>query len=142
MTMPAGKYYVGDLCYVMHSEWDEFCSLTIKGPELLEGEFNLKDGRRFAFFGTKWGDGTYRDQFGRKYSVDAGLIGCIRIDDIDLNDESNFTSGGQVIEFKDDFSVQGGRQEQGRDWDGAIRFGQVRIGTDDEYDYEEEEQYE
>ena len=75
--MPAGKYYVGDLCYVMHPEWDEFCSITIKEHTCLDGEFNLKDGRRFATFGTKWGDGEYRDQFGNRYGVDAGLIGCI-----------------------------------------------------------------
>jgi hypothetical protein len=27
MTMPAGRYYIGDLCYVMHDEWDEACAL-------------------------------------------------------------------------------------------------------------------
>ena len=25
MTMKAGTYYIGDLCYVMHKEWDEVC---------------------------------------------------------------------------------------------------------------------
>ena len=44
--MPAGKYYIGDLAYVMHGEWDEFCDLTIKGNSLSNGEFSLKDGRR------------------------------------------------------------------------------------------------
>ena len=30
---PAGKYYVGDLCYVMHDEWDEVCGLFFKGRD-------------------------------------------------------------------------------------------------------------
>jgi len=60
--MTAGKYYIGDLAYVMHGEWDEFCDLTIQGNSLLNGEFNLKDGRRFATFTTKWGDGVYQDE--------------------------------------------------------------------------------
>ena len=82
--MKAGTYYVGDLCYVMHGEWDEFCNLTIVGQKVLDGEFNLADGRRFATFTTQWGDGTYQDQQGREYSVDAGLIGCIALENIDV----------------------------------------------------------
>jgi hypothetical protein len=39
--MQPGKYYIGDLCYVMHGEWDEFCALTIVGDKVLDGEFNL-----------------------------------------------------------------------------------------------------
>jgi len=58
MTMPAGKYYVGDLCYVMDSdEWSQVCSLIIQGEKLLDGEFELPDGRRFAIYSTHWGDG-------------------------------------------------------------------------------------
>jgi len=137
--MQPGKYYVGDLCYVMHNEWDEFCDVTIKGNECLEGEFNLKDGRRFATFGTKWGDGEYYDQYGNPYSVDAGLIGCIRINDIDLKNDLNHISGGAIIEFEHPFEVSGGRSN-GRDWDGVIRIGHLVIQTDpeDEYEYDEE----
>lgn len=43
MTMPAGRYYIGDLCYVMHDEWDEFCD-HLDYP----GERKLKDGRKYA----------------------------------------------------------------------------------------------
>lgn len=142
MTMPAGKYYVGDLCYVMHDEWDECCGLFFKDRSdhsCNDGEFNLKDGRRFASFTTKWGDGEYRDQYGNRYGVDAGLIGCIRVEDIDLEHPENFTRAGTIIEFKSDFSVSGGRNDQGRDWDGVIRIGHVKIETDPQYSYEEEE---
>jgi hypothetical protein len=128
--MTAGKYYLGDLCYVMHGEWDEFCDLTIQGNSLLNGEFNLKDGRRFATFTTKWGDGVYQDEQGRSYSVDAGLIGCIRVEDIDFTDASNNVSGGQIVEFDRDFTTFSSG--------GVIRFGDVVIDTDaeEEMDYE------
>lgn len=50
--MPAGTYYVGDLCYVMHDVWDEFCDITIEGLSVLDGVFSLKNGVKFATFGT------------------------------------------------------------------------------------------
>lgn len=132
--LPAGKYYVGDLCYVMHEEWDEVCGLFFKDRDdhgCNEGEFNLKDGRRFASFNTKYGDGAYYDQFGDEYGVDAGLIGCIALNDIDLTNDDNFIRGGQIIEFVSDFSVSGSQGLSRKDWDGVIRIGHIVIKTDD-----------
>lgn len=134
--MPAGKYYVGDLCYVMHDEWDEVCGLFFRGRTdhgCNEGEFNLKDGRRFVSINTRWGDGTYSDQNGRKYGVDAGLIGCIRLEDIDMSNSNNFTRGGQIIDFPKDFECTYELTN------GTIVIGYIRIETDPEFDYEEEE---
>ena len=130
--MRAGKYYIGDLCYVMHPEWDEFCSLTINGHRVLDGEFNLKDGRRFATFTTKWGDGTYKDEQGRSYSVDAGLIGCICVDDITPSELENLKDG-HVVEFVQDFTTFSAG--------GIIRIGSVCIDTDFEEIEEEDEIY-
>lgn len=134
--MPAGKYYVGDLCYVMtDKEWDQFCSITIKGNQVLDGEFEMPDGRKFATYGTAWGDGTYRDQFRNEYSVDAGLIGCILVDDIRAEKYENIESLGAIHEFATDFVTGGGRGE--RNWSGTIQFGRVAIETDpDEDDYD------
>lgn len=136
--LPAGKYYVGDLCYVMHKEWDEVCGLFFKDRDdhgCNEGEFNLKDGRRFASFNTKYGDGSYYDQFGDEYGVDAGLIGCIALNDIDLTNDDNFIRGGQIIEFVSDFSVSGSQGLSRKDWDGVIQIGHIVIKTDDDGDY-------
>jgi len=136
---PAGKYYVGDLCYVMHDEWDEVCGLFFKGRDdhgCNEGVFELKDGRRFASFNTKFGDGCYFDQHGNEYGVDAGLIGCIAMNDIDLNADGNFTSGGQIIEFKNDFSVSGSQGLSRQDWDGVITIGHIVIKTEEEEYYD------
>jgi hypothetical protein len=132
--MQPGKYYIGDLCYVMHGEWDEFCSLTISGDKVLDGEFNLADGRRFATFTTKWGDGNYFDQNGKSYDVDAGLIGCIRLDDIDLTNPENSLIGGNIVEFVQPFSTFSAGSE--------IRIGNVLIDTDPaEVEEELEEEY-
>ena len=129
--MKAGTYYVGDLCYVLHDEWDEVCELIIKDGVCLDGEFTLKDGRRFAMYGTAYGDGTYRDQSGNEYGVDAGSIGCILLSDINLESEGNFLTGGNVVPFESDFYTD--------EEDGRIMFGSLIIDTDPVYDEEEYE---
>lgn len=135
--MPAGRYYVGDLCYVMDDkEWDQFCSITIKGMDCLDGEFEMPDGRKFATYGTKYGDGLYRDQYGNKYGVDAGLIGCIRVEDIRAEKYKNIERLGAIHEFDTDFVTGGGRKNM--DWSGTIQFGRVAIETDDCWTEEEE----
>jgi hypothetical protein len=131
--MKAGKYYIGDLCYVMHPEWDEFCSLTISGNNVLDGEFNLKDGRRFAIYNTMYGDGTYHDQQGKEYWVDSGSIGCILLDDIKLSNIQNNLRGGAIHKFDTSFYTG--------EMDGKIMFHKVSIDTDDMVEEEEYEPY-
>lgn len=122
--MKAGEYYVGDLCYVMHDEWDEVCNLIIsKEGGCLDGEFNLNDGRRFAVYSTAYGDGKYYDGQGRNYFVDAGIIGCILLSDIDVGNERNDIEGGNVITFEKDF----GTSSDGED----IRIGHITVATGD-----------
>jgi hypothetical protein len=132
--MPAGEYYIGDLCYVMsEEEWDEFCSITTQGNRCLDGEFVLSDGRRFATYGTAWGDGSYFDQHRHEYAVDAGLIGCILLKDIKI-EKNNILELGNVVKIDYDFTTSGGL-----DWDGVIHIGPIRIETnapdfDEDYD--------
>lgn len=119
-TMPAGRYYVGDLCYVMNDVWDEVCDLMFSGSGRGEyGKFKLKDGREFAVYSTKYGDGTYYDGMGREYWVDAGVIGCIL--ESDIRDPAPSTMGGQVMDFASEFDT----------WEdnGMIRFGDISIDT-------------
>ena len=132
--MIKGEYYVGDLCYVLHDEWEEVCQLLFAGRDdhgCNQGEFNLKDGRRFAIYNTKYGDGNYFDQNGKSYDVDAGSIGCILMDDINLESEGNFLAGGNIHTFNEDFHTD--------EEDGRIMFGSLIIDTDPVYD---EEKYE
>jgi hypothetical protein len=126
MTMPAGRYYIGDLCYVMHDEWDEACVLFFPDNQSgrgVEGEFTLKDGRCFASFGTAFGDGEYYNNMGTSHCVDSGSIGCIRIEDIQDNTYDNIGSLGAIVEFDQPFEVE----KVGR---GLLRFGHVEIETD------------
>jgi hypothetical protein len=133
--MQAGKYYIGDLCYVMtDAEWEEVCKLTIVDNKCIEGEFNLPDGRRFAMYGTKWGDGSYTSNRGTIHSVDSGTIGCIRVEDIRAGSFYDIESLGAIVEFETDFVTGGGRT-----WEGTIQFGRVLIETGDSYDEDEED---
>jgi hypothetical protein len=137
--MPAGEYYVGDLCYVMtDEEWNEFCSITIKGHQCLDGEFTMKDGRRFATYGTAWGDGLYQDQNGGQYSVDAGLIGCIKVEDIRAKKYADISELGKIHNFQYDFTTHGGRNAD-FEWNGVISIGHIHIKTDDD-EWEDDEQ--
>lgn len=132
MSMKSGRYYVGDLCYIMNDEeWDQASTLMFHGVELLTGEFNLPDGRRFAKYFTAYGDGTYQDQHGRSYSVDSGTIGCIHVDDIKTNKYEHIEELGNFIEFDQPF-VTG-------EEDGLITFGPVVIDTDPPYEDDEED---
>jgi hypothetical protein len=135
--MPAGKYYIGDLCYVMSDDWDEVCELTIKDSKVINGEFEMKDGRRFAMYSTKYGDGLYRSNMGTKHAVDSGTIGCILVDDIiDIPKFEIDGKLGTVVTIDRTFSTA--------ERDGLIVFGDVIINTDSDEWYEdlEEEEYE
>jgi hypothetical protein len=125
MTMPAGEYYIGDLCYVMtDDEWTQFCNITIQGNQVLSGEFELPDGRRFATYSTAWGDGRYYDQDDREYSVDAGLIGCIKLADIKADKYNDIETLGNISQFHNDF-VTGSHR-------GTIFFDNIKIKTSGE----------
>lgn len=77
-TLPAGTYYVGDLCYVLSDyDYDEIvCTF-----EYDDGNVYIVNGYTFAWSNTAYGDGVYRDSKRNKYPVDAGLIGILRVDD-------------------------------------------------------------
>lgn len=129
--MPSGRYYVGDLCYVMgDDEWAEVCKIVFSGSTFEQGEFSLKDGRRFAIYSTTWGDGVYADQASNEYSVDSGSIGCIRVEDIRVEKYENIEDLGAIHEFQGEFVTS-------RD-DGVLQFGRVLIDTDPEYDADED----
>lgn len=129
MTMPAGDYYVGDLCYVLHDRWDEVCNLLFPtGEKSHDGEYTLSDGTRFAIYSTAFGDGVYYDQDDNEYGVDAGVIGCILVSDIIEKEQDNLGLG-MVHTFPHDFET--GYSEYDRN---TIDFGgRVIIQTDPIY---------
>ena len=126
---PAGKYFVGDLCYVMtDKQWDIVCI-----HDLTEG--TTDSGLKFAIERTTYGDGTYSDQFDNLYSVDSGTIGCIQWDEsLTHKYGARLRELGAIIDFDKDFEVY--------ESSGMIHIGHIGIDTgdssyDEEYYYDE-----
>lgn len=133
--MVPGRYYVGDLCYVMSERWIEVCSLY-DDNDYENGEYTLLDATQIAMYDTKYGDGTYKDQYNSKYSVDSGTIGCILVSSL-ANESLTGLKLGNIVEFPSEFSTSSNG--------GIIYIGHIVINTDEEYDdYEdyEDDEYE
>lgn len=122
--IPAGKYWLGDPCYVIRSnDWIEFCNEFSSEEDKDNSYIKLKDVNVLAF-PTYHGDGCYSDQNGNQFSVDAGLIGLVPHEYLENSSESDSTSYdhlGTVVEFAEDtlcFTV-----------DGILTFGNYIIDT-------------
>lgn len=127
-TMPPGKYWIIDPCYVIaNDDWHSFLDFTnyFNGNASdSKDRYGLYEynGHRVAVCSTAWGDGGYQDQYGNQYSVDAGCIGVVPLELV-ANDE-NYHLGvrGHYVEFDEPFEVE---------YDGAvITFGNFTINTD------------
>jgi hypothetical protein len=137
-TLPTGTYYIGDLGYVMHKDWSEFCNKSFVKERNPFDVVTLDNKTSVLSHSTAYGDGEYYDQYFNEYSVDTGLIGAIAVKDIDQKDLVNlnlghtFTFSGPVeMDYYDGRIVF---------TDGAIT---VEIDTDNvpnngEYDEDEE----
>ena len=135
--MPAGKYYVGDLCYVMtDAEWDLLHPMLFPERQrtMVEGE-HFVNGKKIAIYGTAFGDGTYTDQHVHGYDVDSGSIGCILVSDIDASEQENIVGSGNVHDFPSGFHTSS---------DGScLTFGHIEIETDeDEWPEDDEDEEE
>ena len=134
---PAKTYYIGDLCYVMHDEWDEVCELLSPSDDgEHQGRLRLKDGREIFIFGTAYGDGEYKDQFGNTYGVDSGTLGAIRVEDIRDGEYSKETLGelGCFHTFDQPLTDNDCCSENG-----VVSFGHVHIDTNRSPLYENED---
>lgn len=136
VMMPAGTYYIGDLCYVLGDRWSEVCEKTISsGHEALAGKFILDDGLEFAMLNTKYGDGRFTSNIiGEEFPVDSGSIGIVDIRFIGKPREEIVNDAlGQVVDFDSEFDVA--------DKDGTLCFGEIRIYTNDEEENLDEEYF-
>ncbi len=111
---PAGTYYIGDLCYCKAINWTSFCEQAEKNGVGLADV----DGMKLWWNYTAYGDGTYVDDSGCEYSVDAGLIGIVSFEDI-KNDEYPEET---ITVFNTPFKVSYDN--------GTFRFGHIAIETD------------
>jgi hypothetical protein len=138
MKLKAGKYWIGDPCYVLQGEgfkfdWQEFCRYCFDRDDTGRKNEGVVDHQniKFAYHGTASGDGEYNDQFGNRYGVDSGMIGCVPYDIISyfLTDKK-LNKLGHIHEFREDFGS--------KYVDGVICFGDITISTNYE-DYEDDE---
>lgn len=176
--MKAGKYYIGDPCYVLDEpkyDWHKVLKDTLyfglfssplamkrdmyKPRDEQHGEFPIEDndGNLYtaAVSTTKYGDGSYYDEEGNEYGVDAGMIGAIPIEAISEESVLNRYCGGKFADGTESFEAVLNRlghvHEFDQDFsiaydDGKIRFGtyygsDVVVDTDPEYDEEDEDEY-
>lgn len=131
MKFKAGKYYIGDPCYIFDQSWNQVLDETDffnKEPQELFGD-------QICCGSTAYGDGEYKDNLGNSYYVDAGLIGILPVSllliDLKYTEEQVIQEEGMHIhEFKEDFEVEIDH--------GIFHFGSIVINTRDEENEEEE----
>lgn len=129
--LPAGTYYVGDLCYLFGDKADDLYQEYVCGVSCNDDKaVDIKAGSRkefSAFYGsTNYGDGEYEDNLHNKYSVDAGILGVVQLLSKDFIEEAKKIDAegyAKIIEFKKDFRVD-------CDKDGTFTFGHLTIITD------------
>lgn len=127
IIMPAGTYYIGDLCYILRDEWAEICTLTFpEGNRSVEGDFTLSNGKEIAIFDTAYGDGRYPASNGKEINVDSGSIGCVRVySTVEVR-------GAMIQKFDTEFLVY----KEGS----VIHFGDISIDTSSEDEEDEEDE--
>lgn len=112
--LPAGKYYIGDPCYVIRdADWDKVCGCLDDG---------IYDCLEFPFFmaSTAYGDGGYMGSDGNEYGVDSGCLGAVPLALIKKPLDANMV----VKEFPEGLEIE---------YDGTVfKFGNVEINTDPE----------
>lgn len=119
--LPAGDYYVGDLCYVLEGDiWNAMIESSTPHGKV---DVITVDGQSYlsSSVETAHGDGTYYDQHGFEYGVDSGTIGVV---DARINNYKNM-SGAHLVHFNEPFKVSYDRES------GVISIGDLRIPTDD-----------
>jgi hypothetical protein len=100
-TYPAGKYYIGDVCYaldkkVYHNQWGKTYNYK-PGTYVLSFNGNQQ---ALTLAHTKYGDGVFVDDINKDvYNVDSGLIGIVPWDLCSpKNIKNNQIKGGHFIE--------------------------------------------
>lgn len=148
---PKGKYYLGDLCYVLtDDQWNELLEQCIdhKINQCYDGEF-LVSGKKVFMVSTAYGDGSYYDGDNNRYAVDSGTIGLCPTSIISQEKlrEMEGSELGHIMDFASDIFIKADNgffeieNDMGRS--------QVVIDTaaeaeyeDDEDEYDSEDDYE
>lgn len=134
VTLPAGKYFVGDPCYVFSDkDWDRMIDEVMYPPHNdgcttgsgYDGIYNF-NGYSGWFNHTAHGDGGYFDSHGNEFGVDAGCIGATPIELTDPEKLADLDQLGLIKEFTKPFSCEY--------VDGTFYIGEHEIPTDFQHD--------
>lgn len=98
--LPAGKYYIGDLCYALD------CTLYDKvfGPHYAKGLYTSLSNPNHVFMMDNTWDGLYQGTDGKHYPVDAGIIGIAS--EATLDPKKAPYTGGSLYTFTSPVSVK------------------------------------
>lgn len=145
-TLTSNKgFYIGDICYVLSDE--VYHDIWGNQNSYQEGKIQVGD-YAFAVDRTAYGDGTYVDNNGTEYSVDAGVIGCVPFELIDMDKlHESYDPGADPIDILNNLGlfVEGSQAEFETDDEGVFNVyvdNQVAIviDTNHESDYEEDDE--
>lgn len=138
-------FYIGDICYVLSRKvYDEIWG---NQHAYQEGKIQVGD-QAFVVDRTAHGDGTFADNNGRKYSVDAGVIGCVPFELVDMDKiHESYDPGADPIDILNDLGlfIEGSRAEFETDDEGLFTItvdNQITVIIDTNYPagYEEEDE--
>jgi hypothetical protein len=99
-TLPAGTYYIGDLCYAL----DDTLYDKVFGPQYECGLFTSLANPKHVFMMGNTDDGLYRGTDGKEYPVDAGIIGIAS--EATLDPKKAPYDGGSLYTFTSPVSVK------------------------------------
>jgi hypothetical protein len=99
-TLPAGKYYIGDLCYAL----DDTLYDKVFGPNYDVGLFVSKNNPAHVFMMGHTDDGLFRGSDNKEYAVDAGIIGIAS--EATLDPKKAPYDGGSLYTFKSSVTVK------------------------------------
>jgi len=137
MVMPAGKWWIGDPCYVfphkgpMANKWDELLAEV----DFFDNSYGELDNGKIKVWAasTAYGDGRYVGSNGKAFPVDAGLIGIVPQETVDYlgKTDNDLDYLGLFIEFNESFIVESNN--------GLFHFGHIEIDTGDDSSFDEYE---
>ena len=134
ITVKAGKYWLGDPCYIISStdDWNDLCNQAAEQEEDVDRvwiyDINTSAGKAVVC-GTARGDGVFYSSDNHEIGVDSGLIGLVPFE---YNPEG-VGPDSHLVTFTKDFVVS--------NEDGNMSFGPIKVETADPYYPEDGNQY-
>lgn len=99
-VLPPGEYYIGDLCYALKDHLYD----SVFGPTYASGHYwTFRPNETFMMAGTG-GDGTFRGSDGKRFEVDAGIIGIASLSTLDPAKAPYY--GGHMYKFSSPVHVK------------------------------------